>query len=104
MGCGSRTRLYRVTPYPGCLLIPALRRSLRNASTDKCQPLVGESANERSSDRRVNMSKLSRYCFLLAIAACLLLAQPVTAAAEEGVRGNLVDVNWLAKHLKNPDV
>src|SRR5260370_33829252 len=68
------------------------------------RPLVGESAHERSSDRRVNMSKASRYCFLLAIAACLLLAQPVTAAAEQGVRGNLVDVNWLAKNLKSPDV
>ncbi|HWY67763.1 MAG TPA: rhodanese-like domain-containing protein [Terriglobales bacterium] len=50
------------------------------------------------------MSKVSRYRFLLAIAGCLLLAQPVKAAAEEGVRGNLVDVTWLAKHLKNPDV
>lgn len=50
------------------------------------------------------MSTLLKHCFLFAIAGCLLLAQPLTATAEEGIRGNLVDVNWLAKNLKNPDV
>jgi len=48
------------------------------------------------------MSTHLKFSFVLAI-GCLLLAQPVTAA-EEGIRGNLVDVNWLAKNLKNPDV
>jgi 3-mercaptopyruvate sulfurtransferase SseA len=38
---------------------------------------------------------------LLAI-ACLLFAYPLLA--EDAIRGNLVDVNWLAKNLKNPDV
>ena len=50
------------------------------------------------------MSTRLKFCFLLAIAGCLLLAQPLRAAAEEGIRGNLVDVNWLAKNLKNPDL
>src|SRR5215472_792966 len=48
------------------------------------------------------MSTHLKFSFVLAI-GCLLLAQPVTAA-EEGIRGNLVDVNWLAENLKNPDV
>jgi len=50
------------------------------------------------------MSKVLRNCFVLGVAGLLLLGQPVGAMAEEGVRGNLVDVNWLAKNLKNPDV
>ncbi len=43
-----------------------------------------------------------RYCFLLAIAVCLLLVQPLMA--QEGKKGNLVNVNWLEKNLKNDDV
>ena len=39
---------------------------------------------------------------LFAIAACVLLTQSSVAA--EGVNGNLVTVNWLEKHLQNPDV
>jgi 3-mercaptopyruvate sulfurtransferase SseA len=49
------------------------------------------------------MLKVLRYCFLLAVAGCLLLAQPLMAA-EEGIKGNLVSVNWLEKHLKDADV
>src|SRR5258705_12038217 len=48
------------------------------------------------------MLKSLRYCFLLAVAGGLLLAQPLMA--EEGINGNLVTVNWLEKNLKNPDV
>jgi len=48
------------------------------------------------------MSRLKSYCAFLAVSVSLLLAQPVIA--EEGVRGNLVDVHWLEKHLKNPDL
>lgn len=48
------------------------------------------------------MSRVLRYCFLLAVAGCLLLAPPLMA--EEGIKGNLVDVHWLEKNLKNPDV
>jgi thiosulfate/3-mercaptopyruvate sulfurtransferase len=48
------------------------------------------------------MSKLLRYCFLVAAASCVLAAQPLLA--EAGVRGNLVDDGWLQKNLKNPDV
>lgn len=48
------------------------------------------------------MMKVSRYGFLLAVAGCLLLAQTVMAA--EGIKGNLVNVNWLEKNLKNADV
>ncbi len=46
--------------------------------------------------------KVLRYCFLLAVAGCLLLGQPLMAA--EGITGNLVNVNWLEKNLKNADV
>jgi hypothetical protein len=48
------------------------------------------------------LSKVSRYCFLLAVAGCLLLAQPLMAA--DGIKGNLVNANWLEKNLKNADV
>jgi 3-mercaptopyruvate sulfurtransferase SseA len=46
--------------------------------------------------------KVLSYCFLVAVAGCLLLAQPLMAA--EGIKGNLVNVNWLEKNLKNADV
>jgi 3-mercaptopyruvate sulfurtransferase SseA len=49
-----------------------------------------------------NMSTLVRSCFLLTVAAGLLLAQPVMAA--EDIEGHLVSAKWLEKNLKNPDV
>ncbi len=48
------------------------------------------------------MSKILRYGCLVAVAGCLLAAQPVIAA--EGITGNLVDVKWLEKHRHDPDV
>ncbi|MGB7624601.1 MAG: rhodanese-like domain-containing protein, partial [Terriglobia bacterium] len=48
------------------------------------------------------MLKSLGYYFLLAVAGCLLLAQPLMAA--DGIEGNLVSVKWLEKNLKNPDV
>lgn len=45
--------------------------------------------------------KFVRHVFLLAVAGCLL-AQPVAAA--EGIKGNLVTVDWLEKNLKKSDV
>ncbi len=48
------------------------------------------------------MLKVSRYCFLIAVAGCLLQSQPLMAA--EGTPGNLVTVNWLEKHLNDADV
>jgi len=49
------------------------------------------------------MSKaLRHWALLFAVAVSLLLAQSLTA--EEGVRGKLVDVHWLEKNLKNPDL
>lgn len=48
------------------------------------------------------MLKAFRYRLLLAVAGCLLLAQPLMAA--EGINGNLVNVNWLETHLKDTDV
>jgi len=48
------------------------------------------------------MSKLLRYGFFLAIVGCLLLAQPLMAA--NGIEGNLVNIKWLEKNLKNADV
>src|SRR5215510_578054 len=49
------------------------------------------------------MSKVLKYGFILGVAG-LLLVQTIKANAEEGIRGNLADVNWLAKNLKNPNV
>jgi thiosulfate/3-mercaptopyruvate sulfurtransferase len=48
------------------------------------------------------MSKFFKLCIALAAAACLLSAHP--AMAEEGIKGNLVDVHWLQKNLTNPDL
>jgi thiosulfate/3-mercaptopyruvate sulfurtransferase len=48
------------------------------------------------------MSKFLKSGFLLAVAVCPLLAQ--SSRAQEGIKGNLVDVHWLEKNLKNPDV
>jgi len=48
------------------------------------------------------MSKVLRYGFLLAVAGTLLLAQSLMAA--DGIEGNLVNVKWLEKNLKNADV
>ncbi|MBF8247902.1 MAG: hypothetical protein HW374_702 [Bacteroidetes bacterium] len=49
---------------------------------------------------RDNMSK--GLLFTLAVASCLLLAQPLMA--QEGIKGNLVNVGWLEKNLKSADV
>jgi len=46
--------------------------------------------------------KVLRCGFLVATVACLLQAQPLMTG--EGVKGNLVSVNWLEKHLNNPDL
>ncbi len=48
------------------------------------------------------MWKVWKCCCLLFVAVCLLVAQSM--AAEEGVKGNLVSVNWLEKNLKSTDV
>jgi 3-mercaptopyruvate sulfurtransferase SseA len=48
------------------------------------------------------MSKVLRYSILLAVAACLLGAQPLMAT--DGIRGNLVDTQWLATNLKTHDL
>jgi len=48
------------------------------------------------------MSKVLRFGFLLAVAGCLLLGQPLMAV--DGIDGNLVNVKWLEKNIKNADV
>ena len=48
------------------------------------------------------MLKAFRYGLLIALAGCMLLVQPLMAA--EGIKGNLVSVDWLEKNLKKPDV
>jgi 3-mercaptopyruvate sulfurtransferase SseA len=55
--------------------------------------------NTRTEDA---MLKVVRYCFLVSVAGCLLLARPARAA--DGINGNLVTVNWLQKNLNNADV
>lgn len=46
--------------------------------------------------------KVLRYGPLIALTGCLLLAQPLSAA--QGIKGNLVSVDWLEKNLKKADV
>ena len=54
-------------------------------------------------DSRIMVKKqTNRYRFLLAVAVCLLLAKPLLAA--EGIKGNLVSVQWLEKNLNRDDV
>src|ERR1041384_1274827 len=48
------------------------------------------------------MAKLMRKYILVALAGCLLLAQPLLA--EDGIKGNLVTTKWLEKNLKAPDL
>ncbi len=48
------------------------------------------------------MSKFLRFCLGSAVVVCLLAAHPLFA--EEGIKGNLVDVHWLQKNLTNPDL
>jgi 3-mercaptopyruvate sulfurtransferase SseA len=48
------------------------------------------------------MLNVVRYCFLVSVAGCLLVSQPLKAA--EGINGNLVNVNWLEKNLHDADV
>ena len=47
------------------------------------------------------MVKISKSFILVALAACLVFAQPVLA---QGIKGNLVSVDWLEKNLKQPNV
>ena len=54
------------------------------------------------STLQVNQIKVLGHCILLTIAVCLLLVQPLKA--QEGIKGNLVTVNWLEKNLKNANV
>ena len=48
------------------------------------------------------MLKILKSSALLTIVACLIVVQP--SMAEEGVHGHLVDVHWLDKNLKDPNV
>jgi thiosulfate/3-mercaptopyruvate sulfurtransferase len=52
--------------------------------------------------KEYDMSNVFRYCIFITTVACLLLVSPLTAA--EGVKGNLVDVNWLNKHFNDSEV
>lgn len=47
------------------------------------------------------MLKVLKSCFLVALAGCLFLVPPAMA---QGIKGNLVGVDWLEKNLKAPDV
>ena len=49
-----------------------------------------------------NVLKVSSYCLTFTVTVCLLLAHPLMA--EEGIKGNLVNVTWLEKNLKNANV
>lgn len=47
-------------------------------------------------------TQTKRYYVLLTVAVCLLLAQPLVAA--EGIKGNLVSVQWLEENRNRDDV
>ncbi len=47
------------------------------------------------------MLKIMKPFLLAVLAVCLLFAAPAPA---QGVKGNLVSVDWLEKNLKKPDV
>lgn len=49
----------------------------------------------------MNTNKMM-YCCLLTVTVCLFLAQPLMA--EEGIKDNLVSVNWLEQNLNRTDV
>jgi 3-mercaptopyruvate sulfurtransferase SseA len=63
---------------------------------------VADLPENKQATGEVNMSTISRYCFLFAVTICLLVNLPLLA--EEGIRGNLVDVGWLEKNLKSPNL
>ena len=48
------------------------------------------------------MLKLSKYCFLLFFASCVLVVRPAVAAEE--AKGNLASVNWLEQNLASADL
>jgi thiosulfate/3-mercaptopyruvate sulfurtransferase len=62
-------------------------------------PTAGRNDEKRLED---NMSKMLRNTFLMALAGCLLLTQPLLA--QDGMNGNLVTVKWLQNNLSNPGV
>ena len=49
-----------------------------------------------------NMSKFFKYCLLLVLASCALLARP--AMATDGMSGHLVSVAWLEQNLGSADL
>lgn len=49
----------------------------------------------------MNTNKMMYYSILV-VAICLYFVQPLIA--EEGIKGNLINVNWLEKNLKNADL
>ena len=50
----------------------------------------------------ITIRKQAQYFFVIAVALCLLLAQPLMAA--DGVNGNLVSAEWLKKNVNRDDV
>src|SRR6266567_5191163 len=59
--------------------------------------------NWRLSMKTLGIGPGSGFKFLLVAAiCCVLLAQPLMAV--EGIKGNLVGVDWLSKNLKNKDI
>lgn len=49
-----------------------------------------------------NMSKVFKYCLLLVLASCALLARPAMAA--DAIGGHLVSVTWLEQNLSSADL
>ena len=85
-------------PPMSALALSGIGKTGRGGKSRRCCGSSQETM-KRTED---NMSKVLRYGFLLAVAGCLLLAQPLMAA--DGIKGNLVNVRWLEKNLRMPDV
>lgn len=73
-----------------------------NKKTARTSEDVKINAKMKLSTPKFAFLKVLRVCFLLFVGVSILLVQPLIA--QEGIKGNLVSVNWLEKNLKNADV
>ena len=80
---------------PGAAIVP--RRSGRACRGD--QPSATSQGRRKLEG---SMLRVSKHWFVFLVAGCLLLAQPLMAA--DGIKGNLVSVDWLEKNLQRDDV
>jgi len=73
-----------------------------NKKTARISDDLKINAKMKLSTPKLALLKVLRVCLLLFVGVSLLRVEPLMA--QEGVKGNLVSVNWLEKNLKNADV